>query len=406
MRTRVGCGRRRIAWCLWLTTLTLVLVSAVLPSGPPEGDTFIDRTGLLVLLVLQALTFATVGLVLVRARPDNSVSWLFSAVGLFVALQQVADSYQEYALVVRPEGPPLGELAAWLAMWLYVPALVIIITLLPQLFPTGRPVSRRWHAVLWLSGVTFIGMTLAAALQPQLGESGRANPVGLRADRFELLDEVATSTYAVATVLAFLSLVFRWRRADAGERQQLKWFAYFASLLPLFVITNGVTEVLGVGEPLASTVIFTMAIATFLGLPLGTAIAILRHRLFDVDVVINRTLVYGVLTAMLIGSYLGLVLLFRLMLSPVTGSSDLAVAGSTLVVAALFRPLRARIQATVDRRFYRARYDATRTSEQFSARLREELDLAAIATDLRQVAQDTMQPAHVSLWLRTMETLR
>ena len=274
-------------------------------------------------------------------------------------------------------------------------------SVLPQLFPTGRPLSRRWNAGLWLAGLAFVGIVLTDALAPgRLDQSTVDNPVGMDPSGYEPLTVVAAGLYLISALVAFASLIARWRRADHRQRQQLKWFAYFAALIPLFVIASGVFDVLPVPEPLATTAPFVLASGAFLGLPVATAIAILRYRLYDIDLVIKRTLVYGALTATLVAAYLGLVLAFRVVLSPMTGQSDLAVAGSTLAVAALFRPLRARIQWAVDRRFYRRRYDAARTLETFSVRLRDELDLQALGADLRTVVHDTMQPAQVSLWLR------
>jgi len=390
---------RGAAWTLWTTTLLLVVTALLLPGNGDDDGVFAGAS--FALFVLQALTFATVGLVLARSRPRNSVSWLFGAVGLFVALYMVTNRYQHHALVVSPEPLPFGELAAWLQTWLYVPALGIFVTLLPQLVPTGRPISRRWYPAVVLAGVACAGLAVSDATQPgRIDQSSISNPVGMSPSTHATFEGLASTLYLVAALVGFASLITRWRRAGAEERQQLKWFAYFAALLPLFVAVNGVIEVAGVDEESAAVIALVMAGAAFLGLPVGIAISILRYRLFDIDLVIKRTLVYGVLSLTLAAAYLGSVLLFRLVLSPVTGDSDLAVAGSTLAVAALFRPARARIQALVDRRFYRARYDAGRTLERFAVRLRDELDLETLGTDLRTVVADTMQPAHVSLWLR------
>ena len=392
---------RAVAWGLTATTGGLVAASlalfVVVRSG---GDGLVDLP-FTTLLVGQTLTFASVGCVLARARPENSVSWLFVSVGLFVAMYLFAEHYQRLALVSRPDELPLGEFAAWVKSWMYVPALGIFVTLLPQLFPTGRPLSRRWHPAVGLTVAASVGMALAAALQPgRIDGSVYVNPVGVDSAAHRLLDEAASSTYLLAALIAFASLVARWRRADTIERLQLKWFALFASSLPLFVLLSAVIEIVGVDEPLASVLSFGMASIAFQALPIATAISILRFRLYDIDLVINRTLVYGSLTGLLVATYLLSVIVFRLALDPVTGDSDLAVAGSTLAAAALFRPLRARIQAVVDRRFYRSRYDAARTVQDFSGRLRDELDLESLTADLRRVAHDTMAPAHVSLWLR------
>jgi hypothetical protein len=206
--------------------------------------------------------------------------------------------------------------------------------------------------------------------------------------------------WVAAAVVGFASIVARWRRADRRERQQLKLFAYAAALLPLFVITSGLSDGGQTGGTVLRQLSFVLAVGAFLGLPVATAVSILRHRLYDIDLVINRTLVYAILTTLLVATYLVSVLLFRLVLDPLTGQSDLAVAASTLAVAGLFRPLRARVQAAVDRRFFRSRYDAAHTLAEFTDRLRHEVDLDSLGSELRSVVRDTMQPAHVSLWLR------
>ncbi len=393
--------RRWLAWVPWSLTVGLITTALVLPPNGSVPDASLDGWPFLLLLTTQGLTFATVGLVLARARPDNSVSWLFSVVGVFVGVYLVTERYQYYALVVRPE-LPLGELAAWLQAWTYVPALGVVVTLLPQLFPTGRPVTRRWSAGLWLAGAGSLGVLLNDALAPgRLNQSSVPNPYALSPERYELVEGLGISLYLAAAVVGFAALIVRWRRAGHRERQQLKWFAYFAALIPVFVVANAALQLLRVDETFADVAEFAAATGAFLGLPVAVAISILRYRLYDIDLVIKRTLVYGALTALLVAAYLSLVLLLRLLLSPATGESDLAVAGSTLAVAALFRPLRARIQSVVDRRFYRERYDAARTLEGFATRLRDELDLETLGTDLRGVVHHTMQPAHVTLWLRS-----
>ena len=395
----VSCPRRRWpAWVPFGATLVLVAVSLVLPVNDTDRDGLFEGLALSALLTLQAVTFAAVGLVIGRAWARDSIAWMFALVGIFVALYLVAERYQYYALVLQEGEPPLGELAAWLQAWLYVPALGIVVIVLPQVFPTGRPVSRR-RAGLWLSALSFVGLVLTDALAPgRLDQSTIENPVGIDRGIHETIAELAPPVYVVATLVGFASIVARWRRAGARRRQQLKWFAYFGALLPLSVIVTGVFE--QVDKPGASVVPFAAGTGAFLGLPIATAISILRHQLFDIDVVINSTLVYGALTVLLAASCLGLVLVLQTALTPVTSESELAVAGSTLAVAALFRPLRSRIQAVVDRRFYRERYDAARTLDGFAGRLRDELDVEALGVDLRRAVHDTMQPAHVSLWLR------
>lgn len=393
--------RAWLAWMPWSITVLLAMTALLLPPNRSViRDSVDDGWTFFLLLLLQALTFSTVGLVLARARPDNAVSWLFAFVGVSVGVYMVAERYQYFALVVRP-GLPFGEFAAWLQSWTFVPALGVIVTLLPQLFPTGRPLSRRWYPALVLAAVGSLGLALADALKPgKLDQSSITNPYGIDPGTYATLEAVAPGLYVVAAMAGFVCLLVRWRRAQREERQQLKWFAYFAVFLPLFVLSNVVVEIFGLQDTPVETLPLVLAFGAFLGLPIAVAVSILRYRLYDIDLVINRTLVYAILTTALAATYLGLVLAFRLVLDPLTGQSDLAVAASTLAVAALFRPLRGRVQSVVDRRFFRSRYDAARTLDDFGARLRHEVDLEQLGADLRAVVHDTVGPTHVSLWIR------
>jgi hypothetical protein len=384
-------------------SVLLVMVAMLLPAHdlPQSEDDLIDSRVLDVLLAIQALTFAGVAWVIARAHPRHPIARLFAGVGLVVAFYLVVERYQYVALVLHPD-LPFGVGAAWLQAWLYVPALGVVISVLPQLFPTGRPLTPGWRWGLWLAAVAGVGVVLTDALQPgKIDQSTIDNPFGMDPVWHDRLGAAATTLLLVASVVGVASLVARWRRARLRERQQLKLFAYAAALLPVFVLLSGLIQVLGIDEGAAQWISFAAATGAFLGLPIATAASIARHQLYDIDLVINRTLVYATLTAVLVATYLVSVLAFRVVLNPVTGKSDLAVAVSTLAVAALFRPLRARIQAVVDRRFYRQRYDAARTLESFTSRLRHEVDLDSLGTELRSVVHETMQPAQITLWLRS-----
>ncbi|WP_432479041.1 hypothetical protein [Nocardioides sp. GXQ0305] len=398
-----GGQRRWVAWVPFAVTVLLVAGSLMLPQERRYDTADLVPVWVLNLVLdVQALTFATVSLVILRARPGHAIGRLFAGVGMFVGLYLFAERYQYYSLVFSTGDLPLDELAAWLQSWTYVPALAIVVTVLPQLFPDGRPVSPRWRWGLWLAGVAFVGMVANDALTPgTIDQSVIENPTAISPAAYEVVSSVSILLWVASAVVAFASIVARWRRAGRRERQQLKLFAYAAFLLPLFVVASGISDGGETGGPVLRIAAFLLAFGAFLGLPIATAASIVRHRLYDIDLVINRTLVYAILTTLLVATYLVSVLLFRLVLDPLTGKSDLAVAASTLAVAGLFRPLRSRVQAAVDRRFYRSRYDAALTLSAFTDRLRHEVDLDSLGTELRSVVHDTMQPTHVSLWIRT-----
>jgi hypothetical protein len=352
------------------------------------------------LLAVQALTFAAVGVVVLWSHPGHRIGRLFSAVGLIVSGYLFVSRYQYYALVERPDlDLPLGELAAWLQAWSYVPALVIVIMLLPQLFPNGHLVSRRWRPAFAVSLLGSVLMILTDMLRPgRLDDITLRNPTGIDPHLHAILDNVGVSFFLGCALLGFLSLVARWRSAGLHERQQLKVFFFVAAMMPLFVAVNGVINTFGLRDELG-WVSYASATVAFLGLPVAVGFSIVRHRLYDIDIVINRTVVYGLLSATLLATYVASVLLLQQVLDPFVGSSNVTVALSTLAVAALFRPARDHIQAVVDRRFFRRRYDGRRILEGFATRLRDEVDLDAVTDDLLATVRHSVQPTQVSLWV-------
>jgi MFS family permease len=350
-----------------------------------------------VVLVLGFGAFMVVGALVVAHRPSNAIGWIFSAVGLLPITGALAAEYATYALVTRPGSLPGAILAAWYASWPWYPTLVLALVFAPLLFPTGRLLSPRWRPAAWLAGAATATFTVLAALQPDLdpvADRVIANPIGVAG--VENPEESAVgvtllSLVILVAVVGFVSLVLRFRRSQGEERQQLKWFTYAGALLPLAVLGDFLPAPLG-NFAFAVPIVF---------LPVAAGIAVLRYRLYDIDRLINRTLVYGLLTALLAGVYAGAVLTLGQVFGGVGGEPpSWVVAGATLAVAALFQPARRRIQALVDRRFNRRKYNATRTVEAFSARLRDEVDLDALAAELLAVADQTMQPTRVSLWLR------
>jgi hypothetical protein len=397
-----GIGRpaaARLAWSLWalafaLTTLSLVLL--VLNLSHPGTHVFDWWLGN-ALVVIDA----TVGAIVASRRPENPVGWLLCLAGVTVSTSSFASQYAIYALLARPGSLPAGEALAWIAAW-QLPIMNGIPVLYLLLFPTGRLPSRRWRPVAWLTVAFVIVGVVLSALSPgaYLGSLGPIrNPLGI-----EGLTAIYKAVFFTMAPLligaAVLSVFVRLRRSVGIERQQLKWFAYAVAAFAVGIILVSVITVVDTPPwfERAGVAFFTLAGAAY---PVAIGIAILRYRLYDIDRIINRTLVYGSLTAMLALVYLGGVVGLQATLGGLTGQeSTLAIVASTLLIAALFSPLRRRVQGFVDQRFYRRKYDAAKTLEAFNARLRDETDLDALSGDLVWVASRTVQPDHVSLWLR------
>jgi hypothetical protein len=340
-----------------------------------------------------------VGAVIVARRPRNPVGWLCCAVGLLLGPAFFGQDYAWYALVHEPGSLPGGLAMAWLGQWPWRVVLGLLSFLL-LLFPSGRLVSARWRPVAWAAaaGTVLLGLWAAFAPQPLEGAGLErlTNPLGIRgAEAIFRVLEAAAAVLLVVTILAAASMVVRFRQARGEERQQLKWFTYAAAVLSvlvwlLFIVT-------GVADRLPAALGIPVLLVWLVAVPAAIGVAMLRYRLYDIDRLINRTVVYGLLTTLLGGAYAGLVLVLGQLLGR---SSSLAVAIATLTIATAFQPARRRIQAAVDRRFNRRRYDAVRTVEAFSARLREEIDLDSLSAELLAVVDQTMEPTTVSLWLR------
>ena len=387
-------------WALSFVLLALGVLFSFLTRAVPDPNAF----GLPFDALLSAalLAFPTVGALVTSRRRGNAIGWLFCVVGELFGLQSAAYGWGVYALFTRPGELPGAELAAWLSSWLFVPVLFCIPVYLFLLFPDGRPISRRWRPVAWLAGAGLLATTVGNALSPGHLDGSPfetiENPAGLAGggEALELATVVGNWLTLASILLAGVSLILRFRRADGPERQQLKWFASAAAL---FAATTIVYTFLLAGVAEQAGQISTLL--AFASIPVAVGVAILRHRLYDIDVVINRTLVYGSLTVMLVAIYFGGIVVLQRVFVLLTGQqSTLAVVASTLLIAALFTPIRRRIQSFIDRRFYRRKYDAQKTLEDFSVKLREKTDLDALNDDLVGVVTETMQPAHVSLWLR------
>jgi hypothetical protein len=383
-----GISFRAASWLAWslCAAILLILASSLLLivlgwSTPlPKGWTPWRDQALSVFGVLGA---PILGGIVASRRPESPYGWLWLGFGLSLALVQLSEPYAAYSLIAEPGSLPASRAASGLLEGL---GFVVAITLLPfllLLFPTGRVPSQRWRPVAWI--VLAAGAT-GVTLGPFLSEDS-------------VLIIAVVMTLIIASGLSALSLVVRYRGASGIERQQLKWFAFAAVLL----VAVPIADLLGLHRLLGNGLLWTLLEnVTLTGLYVAVGIAILRYRLYEIDLIINRTLVYGSLTVMLVTLYFGTIVVLQRLFVALTGEqSTLAVVASTLIIAALFNPLRRRIQSFIDRRFYRSKYDAIKTLEDFSVKLKDETDLQALNSDLVGVVRETMQPAHVSLWLRT-----
>jgi hypothetical protein len=385
----------RLAWSLWAVAIALVAGGLVfgLANRPeaPLYEYWVEDA-------LISPTFATLGALIVSRRPGNVIGWIFLASSIGGGIQLLSGQYATVALL--SDGPsrlPGGAVAGLLSNVAQA-SLVFPILFLVLLFPTGRLLSPRWRPLAWIGGTALVVAAVSIPFTPgPLEDFERVhNPLVVEAFAgfFDLLAAIGGWMGGVCFGTAIFSLILRFYRSRGDERQQLKWFVYAATLGFLAIVLAGETPIVG-------ELVWTLGP---LSLPVAAGIAILKYRLYDIDLVINRTLVYGSLTATLAGVYFGSVVVLQGALRALTGQeSQLAVVVSTLAIAALFGPLRRRIQAFIDRRFYRSKYDATQILEAFGAKLRDETDLDQLSTELRAVVRDAMQPAHTSLWLRPPE---
>jgi hypothetical protein len=396
---------RRLVWLAWSACgLTLALLSIAIWLVVLNGFAIpVETFGYFAFVSISAV----VGALVTSRRPTNPVGWILLGGALLFALFDYADQYAIYGLVTEPGSLPVARFFIGLRMVLEPVAPILLLVLLPLYFPNGRVLTPRWR---WVVRLVFAMMVLysvswatsAPQFDPAVGSAeGVGNP--LRIDQPEWLlyvHEVGSfALFLLVLGAAVTSVVLRFFRATGIERQQMKWFAYaLALLLVAFIVENLLVVATGFEASFAG---FFLA-----GMPLAIGFSILRYRLYDIDIIINRTLVYGSLTAALLLVYVGLVASLSALVGSVTTTtvecepSGLALAVSTLIVVALFRPLRSRIQRIIDRRFYRQRYDAARTIAEFNARLRDRLDLDALQAELQGTVQQTMQPTHVLIWVR------
>src|SRR5215216_3581798 len=394
----------QLAWgvcalSLALTALSLLLF--ILNLSYPNTHLFepwLDNT-------LNAVFYPTVGAIVASRRPENPVGWLLCLYGLGTSIGYFCAEYAIYALLAQPNSLPAGEAMAWIVSWV-LPILNGLMVFYILLFPTGRLPSRRWRWLGWLTvAFVVVGVILAAfssgALMGFLGPI--QNPLGIEGFSNIYYKAILFTMASLLTLAAALAVFIRLRHAIGVERQQIKWFAYAAAAsVSATILAYIIPEV--IDTPLwFERVSFALNIALIPAIPITIGIAILRYRLYDIDILINRTLVYGSLTLMLALVYFGGVTATQVVFTALTGQEEqpqLTIVVSTLVIAALFTPLRRRIQGFIDRRIYRSKYDARKTLEAFNTRQREETDLDTLSSDVVTVVRETMQPAHVSLWLR------
>jgi hypothetical protein len=405
-------NRREAAWLasymcavsLMLTVLGLLFlfvsrspVGAPVYAGASVYDFWLVNT-------VIAVSFSTVGgVVAPRLPPHNPIGWIFCTIGLLAGIRVFVAEYAIVTLLAEPGTPlgrlPGGEALAWVSSWMWVPHIGLFL-FLGLLFPDGRPPSLGWRPFARLVGVVVVVGMVAVAFWPETA-------AGFDLTNFPIGIEVATDAanpveiilYTLALVV-MSSLVVRLRRTNGVERQQVKWFAFAVAVLAISaILAYVVSETLGIRW--LAWISSVLVMVGVVGLPVAMGIAIFRYHLYNIDLIINRTLVYGSLTAVLVLVYLSSVVLFQDLFRALSGErSQLAIVVSTLVIAALFNPLRRRIQEVIDRRFYRSKYDAAKTLVALSAKPRDETDLDALRDDLVGVVRETMQPAHVSLWLR------
>jgi len=407
-----------LAWSLAALSMVIFLVSiafivlvraaqAEAPGGLATSRSFVD-----LLVSVPFLAFPLVGALIASRRPHNPIGWICLAVGLLWMLLGLFDYYGVYGLA-KPDTVPFPVVIYALVEWLWLPTVGLLAIYLLLLFPDGRLPSRRWRPLAWLSGAVIVLLAVDNVLAP--GEltdlDGVRNPFGLEGAPWLVDAQIVLLLLFVACILASaVSLILRYRHSGGEVRGQIKWIALAGSLVGLLLsIVLGViivAELMRGSEgptPLWLRGLLFVMVLSFTGVPVAIGFAVLRYRLYEIDIIINRALVYVSLTATLVAVYLGGVVLLQRLFVLLTGQrSTLAIVASTLLIAALFSPLRRWVQALVDRRFYRRKYDARKTLAAFSTKLRDETELESLNNDLMGIVTETMQPAHVSLWLRPL----
>jgi hypothetical protein len=396
-RARLALVARAVAWLTVILYTTGIGTTSLLErvTGSREHNLMED-----VVILAGFGAVAVVGALLVAKRPSNLVGWILAAVGLMVGLFPTGEAYAAYVMTTRGRPDAFVVLGAWVQNWYWFLLLGLLLVYLPLLFPDGRLLSRRWLPVAVVPGVGLLGLVALGMLADNLsGQDVKyriENPIGIEGpapvDELPTFGVLGGFFFVVGTLGAVAAVVVRFRRSRGVERQQMKWFLFAVAPVLTIPLEDYVPE-------------FVNQIASewvLIGLPTAIGVTVLRYCLYDIDVIINRTLVYVVLTVSLVSIYLGGAAALQYALRALTGQEQqpqLAVVASTLMIAALFNPLRRRVQAFVDRSFYRKKYDLQKTLAGFGARLRDETAVGRVGENLVGVNQETLQPEHASLWL-------
>ena len=373
------------------------------PSPPGAEPTYVGMMWL-----SSFVGFPAVGALIIWKLPRHKMGWILCGIGATISLASFFGEYATYALVTRAGDPPGSSAAAWIASWLGVITSALVLLLLIY-FPRGEPRNDFWQRVAAFVVIAAGALCVMYALRPgPLDAAPKVdNPLGIAGLRtiVSIPIGVLANLLALVLVASVVDKFILFRRADGVERQQIKWFALAALSFPVMFVISLIFEE-GFGRNRFGDIdpVVIAFMLSFNGMAAAIGLAVFKYRLYDVGAVVNRTLVYAGLTAILAMVYVGLVFGFQTLLGPFTAESDLAIAASTLAVAALFRPARTRIQSFIDHRFYRRKFDTEQTIEAFSSHLRDEVDLGQLSSRLVTVVSTTMQPAHVSLWLRTEGT--
>ncbi len=390
-RSRKILPSSRAAWFIFGIAVVLnVLAIALIIMNPRIPIT--TGWGVRGLFTVSSLLFGFLGALILARYPWHRIGWLFNGLGLLLATMALLQEYSYYAVFAQPDIAASGVLAAWGWNWLWIPGVPIFMSIL-LLFPDGNLPSPGWQVLIWLAiaNSTLRAITVATTPGPLIVITSINNPLGIE-NAAAFLETAFTVTTAVASVfltIASLSLILRFRRVRGSERQQIKWFLYAVVLIFPFHPTVRLDFPWNLAILLA-----------FIFIPVSAVIAIFRYRLYDIDIIIRRTLVYSILSILMALIYFGSVVLFQSLFRSLTGQgSQLSVVASTLTIAALFNPLGRRIQDIIDRRFYRRKYDAENTLAAFAATVRDEVDLDRLAAAVLTGVEETMQPQQVALWL-------